>query len=216
MTTLERDLEPLPWTAAPERPVFVAHDGRRARRLRLVATVVAVLALLWLAALGAGMLGFGSLPGIATPLTPFSHKKSDSKPVDRGLAPAVHGEYDAFTRAPVVAERDEPARAQETVLVPALVRAHKTSTPRASRRRTVTKPSPPPAAQPAQPAAARHGWARHGRLAPRGQARRTQPQPPPPAPRGQATAPGQAKKAVTPAPPPPLPENGHGGGSKKP
>jgi hypothetical protein len=47
--------------------------------------------------------------------------------------------------------------------------------------------------------------------------RRTEPLPP--APPGQATAPGQARKALTPPPPPPPPPpqgNGNGGGSKNP
>jgi hypothetical protein len=49
-------------TTPADHPVFVAHDGRRARRLRHAAVVVGVLAALWIVGLGVGMLGFGSLP----------------------------------------------------------------------------------------------------------------------------------------------------------
>src|SRR3954453_1112835 len=45
-----------------EQPVFAATDGRRARRLRIVALVAAALVALWLIALVAGTLGFGRLP----------------------------------------------------------------------------------------------------------------------------------------------------------
>jgi hypothetical protein len=56
--------------ALPERPrlpVFVSADGRRDRALRLVVRVVAGLTALWLAALVAGAIGLGRLPGLPLP-----------------------------------------------------------------------------------------------------------------------------------------------------
>jgi hypothetical protein len=47
-----------------ERAVFASPDGRRGRRLRRAGRVVAALIVLWLAALLAGALGFGRLPGV--------------------------------------------------------------------------------------------------------------------------------------------------------
>jgi hypothetical protein len=47
-----------------ERAVFASPDGRRGRRLRLAGRVVAALIVVWLAALLAGALGFGRLPGV--------------------------------------------------------------------------------------------------------------------------------------------------------
>src|SRR5437870_11530894 len=48
-----------------EDAVFLARDGRRARRLKRAAIVTALLAVLWCVGLGVGRMGFGSLPGIA-------------------------------------------------------------------------------------------------------------------------------------------------------
>ncbi len=48
-----------------DEAIFVAGDGRRARRLGRAALVASVLAGLWIVGLGIGMLGFGSLPGIS-------------------------------------------------------------------------------------------------------------------------------------------------------
>lgn len=61
---------------ADERPVFAAADGRRARRLRVAALLAAALVGLWVAALAAGMLGFGRLPGVPdlTSRPPDAHR----------------------------------------------------------------------------------------------------------------------------------------------
>jgi hypothetical protein len=48
-------------------PVFVSADGRRDRALRLVVRVLAGLTALWLAALVAGAIGLGRLPGLPLP-----------------------------------------------------------------------------------------------------------------------------------------------------
>src|SRR5262245_22785699 len=58
-------LETKPRTKTPtDQPVFVAGDGRRARRLRNVAIVAGLFAVLWVVGLAVGLVGFGSLPGV--------------------------------------------------------------------------------------------------------------------------------------------------------
>jgi hypothetical protein len=47
-----------------ERPVFVADDGRRARRLALGARAAAALVAIWAVALVAGGVGFARLPAL--------------------------------------------------------------------------------------------------------------------------------------------------------
>jgi hypothetical protein len=212
MATIEREHEQ---RIRYELPVFVANDGRRARRLRLVAAGIGVLALLWLVALAAGMLGFGRLPGISTPVGRLGgpdkaqSQRSESKtetPVRSSQRPAEL--IVASERNGRATPSTQPDRARPTV--------------RGTTAKPVARRAPPPAAaQPVQPQPAQpppqQGWARHGRPVPPGYTRRTQPEPAPPPP-GQASAPGQTKKALQPPPlpPPPPPPPGNGGGSKKP
>lgn len=213
MATIEREheLEQI----RHELPVFVASDGRRARRLRLVASAIAVLALLWLAALAAGMLGFGKLPGLSTPLGRIGGQ--DKAQSDRSESKARASVRSEQRQADLIAaaERRRTSASQQSAGGQAAVKRAQ-ATPAAPRPRTphargTVKPVQP---QPAPPPPPQQGWARHGRPAPPGYTRRTvQPQPAPPPP-GQASAPGQAKKAVTPPPPPPPPPPGNGGGSK--
>ena len=47
-----------------ERPVFVADDGRRARRLAVAARAAAALVAIWACALAAGGVGFARLPAL--------------------------------------------------------------------------------------------------------------------------------------------------------
>ena len=47
-----------------EHPVFVANDGRRARRLALGARAAAALVAIWAPALAAGGVGFARLPAL--------------------------------------------------------------------------------------------------------------------------------------------------------
>jgi hypothetical protein len=54
---------------AVERPVFVADDGRRARRLALGARAVAALVAIWALALAAGGVGFARLPALHPSVT---------------------------------------------------------------------------------------------------------------------------------------------------
>lgn len=216
MATIEREHD-LHERALHERPVFVAADGRRARRLRIAAGVVAVLALLWLVALAAGTFGFGRLPGIATPLARIGG--GDPKPERSNPAKSIPTPSEERTAAVVV---DSEQKATRTI---ASARGSASaSTARAGARARAARRGaarPPAAVQPAQPPAQpvapppQQGWSRHGRPAPPGYTRRTQQQPAPPP--GQAQAPGQAKKALVPPPPPPPPPpgNGNGGGPKK-
>ena len=60
MTAIERE----PPLEHEGRPVFAAADGRRERVLKRFGQVAAVLVALWLAALLAGAIGFGRLPGV--------------------------------------------------------------------------------------------------------------------------------------------------------
>jgi hypothetical protein len=211
MPTIEREQKQV--RIQHERPVFVASDGRRARRLRLVASAIAVLALLWLAALAVGMVGFGRLPSISTPLGRIGGP--DKAQGDRSESKTQTPMWLEQRSTKLISDsgRGASAARQAGRGSTATTAGHTTARPAARGRRT---PVPPVAAQPVQPAVPplQQGWARHGRAAPPGYTRRTQPQPAPPPPPGQASAPGQVKKALLPPPPPPPP--GNGGGSKKP
>jgi hypothetical protein len=69
-------------------PVFASSDGRRERLLRAVARLLAGLALLWLAALLAGALGLGRLPGVPLPMPGGGSALGEGAPVG---APAAGG-----------------------------------------------------------------------------------------------------------------------------
>jgi hypothetical protein len=213
MATIEREHEQE--RIQHELPVFVASDGRRARRLRLAASAIAVLALLWLAALAVGMLGFGRLPGLATPLGRIGGADKAQSERSESRSPTSARSEPRSADLIVAPERSgRPSASQRSARGRAAV---KRANANAAARRPRTTP-PAPGVQPVQPQPAppppQQGWARHGRPAPPGYTRRTQPQPAPP-PTGQASAPGQAKKAVTATPPAPPPPPGNGGGSKK-
>lgn len=214
MTTLETKFEPA--TAPPDEAVFVARDGRRARRLRNAATVLGVLAILWIVGLGVGMLGFGSLPGVAL----VKGARADS----RTPAPAPSVTASVATARSLAAEAKALRRISARI-----ASAHGSATAIARRAAPVSKAShrpvvtPPAAATqtPLNPALRTRGWARKGYQAPRGLLRKAAPPPPPATSRGRqvgrtklqteptpAVPPGQAKKAVEPPPPPPPPKKG--------
>jgi hypothetical protein len=199
---------------APERAIFVAADGRRARRLRRAAFAAAFLACLWVVGLGVGMLGFGSLPGV-------SLVKQQVDEIAGGSADAPRAERNdtrRTVRRSSLLESRVVANARQTSAVQS--RARGRSRPTASRPVSrppagQVTPPPPVAQQPVNPAQRTRGWARDGQTAPPGQARKTTP-PPPPGTRGRGHAqtppttpppvpPGQAKKALPPPPPPPPP-----------
>jgi hypothetical protein len=214
MTTLETKFEPA--TAQADEAVFVAHDGRRARRLRNAAIAVGVLAILWVIGLGVGMLGFGNLPGVAL----VKGARADSKTP----APTPSLSAKAATARSLAAEAKAVRRISARIASAhgARTATHRRAAPvsKASHRPVVT---PPAAATqtPINPATRTRGWARKGYQAPRGQLRKAAPPPPPATSRGRQVGrtklqpaptpvvpPGQAKKAVEPPPPPPPPKKG--------
>jgi hypothetical protein len=210
MTTLETKVE----QSTPDNAVFVARDGRRARRLRNAAIAVGVLAILWFVGLGVGMIGFGSLPGV--PLVKGAEHHSAP------LQSAVPGAGRHASR--VLAADIEVVRQQVHKTTTAHRAAVTVAKQRAVVRRAVARApavTPPPAAaqSPVNPAARTRGWSRKGYSAPRGQLRKVVPPPPPATSRGRrvgrqkplttpppAVPPGQVKKAAQPPPPPPPPK----------
>jgi hypothetical protein len=212
MTTLETKFESA--TAHADEAVFVALDGRRARRLRNAAIVVGVLAILWIVGLGVGMLGFGSLPGVAL----VKGARADSRPP----APTPSLTAKAATARSLAAEakavRLISARIASAQRAATATTRRSAPVSKASRRPVATPPAAATQA-PVNPALRTRGWARKGYQAPRGQLRKAAPPPPPATSRGRqvgrtklqpaptpAVPPGQAKKAVEPPPPPPPPK----------
>jgi len=189
---------------ARERPVFVTQDDRRARWLRRVAVAATALACAWLVALGVGVLGLGSLPGLSLV------KGETARQAHRPSA------VEHARRAPAVAPgsvASDARRAATTTRTSAVAASAQAQSARSARRaRAAARPAAPPAApppaaqtpvsrvQPVNPAQRQRGWARSGQTAPRGQLRKTQPPPPPP-----ATARGRRVGQATPAAPAPLP-----------
>lgn len=201
----------------PERAVFVASDGRRARLVRRAAFVTAFIAGLWLLSLGVGMLGFGSLPGVSAVKEQFDKvaggpdapraepSKRISTPTSR-VSAQVEGRR-VVTPTPTTRSVRSPRRAK---VRPVASRP----TPRPVQ---ATTPQPVAAQTPVNPAARQRGWARDGSTAPPGQTRQAVP-PPPPGTRGERRGqdptapppvpPGQVKKAQEPPPPPTPPKKG--------
>ena len=208
MAVIERERVP----TKPERAVFVASDGRRARRLRRAGIALAFVACLWVVGLGVGMLGFDSLPGVSVVKEQIGgivgvSDSSGSKPtqhVPRSEQKSVPDE----SRRVVAPSADRAVRPQPQTRAGARPVA---SRPVARPPVRVT-PAPPTAQAPVNPATRQRGWSRRGSTAPPGKVRQTVP-PPPPGTRGQRrgqdpTAPppvprGQEKKALEPPPPPP-------------
>jgi hypothetical protein len=199
-------------TLRADGAVFVARDGRRARRLRNAAIVVGVLAILWVVGLTVGMLGFGSLPGVALVKGVASH----ARPADASAQPAAEREVSRLLAADDTAARHQ-ARTSTNRRTASVGVRHPSSTRKRSRRPAAI----PPAANaqvPVNPSQRTRGWSRRGYSAPRGQARKAAPPPPPATSRGRRVgrqkplpappppgSPGQAKKAAQPPPPPPPP-----------
>ncbi len=213
MTTIEHTPERV--QPDPERPVFLAENGRRARILGIAAKIAFAITVLWLAALAAGMLGFGHLPGTSIE-EPFNRLISRGGDATKNQTPAT----DSGSVTP--AARERAARAQAIVVAKrnAVARA---ATARARAAQGVgpapALPAQPPAGQAAVAQQPRQqGWTRQGYVAPPGQVRKAEPPAPAPTPPGNAL--GRVKKTtpVTPPPPPPPPPgngNGNGGGKLK-
>lgn len=198
----------------PERAVFVASDGRRARLVRRAAFVTAFIAGLWLIGLGVGMLGFGSLPGVSAVKEQFdkvagSPDASPAEPSNRVSTPTSRVSAPVEARRVVIPTKTRSVRSPQRAKVrPVASRG----TPRPTPRPVQATTPPPVAAQtPVNPAARQRGWARDGSTAPPGQTRQAVP-PPPPGTRGERRGqdptapppvpPGQVKKAQEPPPPP--------------
>jgi hypothetical protein len=193
-----------------ERPVFLAENGRRARILGIAAKIAVLVTVLWLAALAAGMLGFGHLPGTSIE-QPFNRLISGGEDASKNQAPST----DSASAATTASARERAVRAQ------AIVARHSTPVRRPRSRR----PAPAQPTQPAQPAPGQaavsqqprqQGWTRRGYVTPPGQVRKAQPPAPVPTQPGKAL--GRVKKTTPitpPPPPPPPPGNGNGNGSPK-
>jgi hypothetical protein len=194
-------------TTQPERAIFVASDGRRARLLRRAALAAALLACLWVVGLGVGMLGFGSLPGVSVVKEQIEGiagtDSSHSRPVEQGSV--VRKSTPDKSRRVTATPPSRAVRARAEVRV-------RPVTSRPSPRPVQAAPVPPAPQTPVNPATRTRGWARSGATAPPGQTRKAVP-PPPPGTRGQGRGqdptapppvpPGQEKKAQLPPPPPP-------------
>jgi hypothetical protein len=212
MTPLETRIDQP--TGHVDEAVFVARDGRRARRLRNAAIGAGVLAILWIVGLAVGMLGFGSLPGVAL----VKGARADA----RTPAPTPSLTAKAATARSLAAEAKAVRRISARI-----ASAYGAGTATARRAAPVSKAShrpvvtPPAAATltPVNPALRTRGWTRKGYQAPRGQLRKAAPPPPPATSRGRqvgrtklqpaptpAVPRGQAKKVVEPPPPPPPPK----------
>ena len=215
MAVIERERVP----TRSERAVFVASDGRRARRLRRAGFAVALVACLWVVGLGVGMLGSGHLPGVSLvkdqidAIVPTASHASNAEP-------AVQDSPSKRVAAPDESRRIAATSASREVTSQTRARtrpvASRPAARPASRPPARVTPVPPPAAQaPVNPAARERGWARRGSTAPPGKVRQTV-TPPPPSTRGQRRGqdptapppvpPGQDKKAQTLPPPPPPPK----------
>jgi hypothetical protein len=204
-------------TTSADHPVFVAGDGRRARRLRHAAVVVGVLAALWIVGLGVGTLGFGSLPGVAL----VKGAREDSRPAPAPAAPAPAA-GDRAGRSLLSADVSSVRRdTAQRAAADARRSANGSSTRHSARATRRAAHAPATAPTPVNPAQRTRGWARKGYAAPRGQLRKAAPSPPRATSRGRrvgqttttpatppAVPPGQARKALDPPPPPPPPKKG--------
>ena len=194
-----------------EEAIFVAGDGRRARRLGRAAALTAFLALLWVVGLGIGMMGFGHLSGL-----PFVKGSRAESPVAPGANVPAAAARNAARALSAVSSAGAAVRASRAAQATPTAK-RRTATKRAAAARARKAAAAPRAA--VNPAQRTRGWARKGNTAPPGQARRAVRQPPAPPATSQgrrvgqtgttpkpAVPPGQARKALDPPPPPPPPK----------
>jgi hypothetical protein len=195
-------------TTAAERPVFVATDDRRARRLRYLAAFAVALAGAWVVALVIGMLGIGRMPGLSLPVVAHG---ADKAPAVAAREPAVApASVAAVTRSAAVMETRSaaPRSASPSHGAAAPKRAKKASTAKAKAKATAPAATAPAATAPAAPTTPRQGWARRGLTTPPGRTRQAEPRtkttPSSEHPRQQAatdTTTAPATPAATPVPP---------------
>src|SRR5919197_3459244 len=162
MATLEHDALRGERARPHERHVFVSHDGRRQRVLRVAGIVAGALALAWLAALALALVGDSSLPVLPAPATMRDAQERAAS------APPRHSHA---TRQAVSTPRplqQGPAKVHPASAVPVPASAARTA---ASAPPTPTAPVTP--AAPAQtPVTPQRGWVRSGWTAPPGQVKR--------------------------------------------
>ena len=195
MAVVERERAP----TRSERAIFVAADGRRARRLRRAGFALAFVACLWVVGLGVGMLGFGSLPGVSVVKkqiggiagAPDSSRSERTKPVSPPERKSIP-EENRLVVTPSANREDRPQRQPRAGTRP--VASKPASRPPV---RVTPAPAPPAAQAPVNPATRQRGWSRRGNTAPPGKVRQTVP-PPPPGTRGQ-------RRGQDPTAPPPVP-----------
>jgi hypothetical protein len=170
-------------TTPTDRPVFVAADGRRARRLRYATVLAVVVAFAWVTALAIGMLGFDRLPSVSLPLVA---RGADGTPTQRAepadVSPTALSRAESIARARAALRQAGAAPTRSSNVVQrtrAGTAATDATAGRKASPRRATQPSGP-ALQPIVPAAPattpRQGWTRRGATAPPGQARRTAPE----------------------------------------
>jgi len=212
VTTLETTLDKPTLRMHPhDEAIFVAGDGRRARRLRRAALAASVLAGLWVVGLGIGMLGFGSLPGVSLPQG--SRAEPPAAPLAGASFAAARETARALRAVQTAAAALEVSRTSNGQAADNRARKGVAGKEKISRR-AATQLAPPQPVAAVNPAQRTRGWARRDYEAPPGQIRKAAATPPPPPSHGRrvgqtppaappAAPPGQVRKAPDPPPPPP-------------
>jgi hypothetical protein len=197
-----------------ERAVFVAEDGRRARRLRYVAAAGVLLSCVWLIALGIGMLGLGSLPGVSLSI-PGVRAESGQKERSADIVGSLSESNRGVAAVPVAEPARVGPRESRSASLGAAARPHRPAAPAVSRPSSENQAKPgdqigPQEPVPAQPAPtpANRGWTQRGWTTPPGQSRQS-PRSSPKAPTEPTRRRGEPKATAPTAPiapaPPPLP-----------
>src|SRR5262245_6953712 len=122
----------------PERPVFVTHDDRRARWLRRAAVAVTVLACAWLVALGLGVLGLGSLPGLS-----LVKAETARQPRQSNERSTLHARGAPVVTSRAAAEARRPASTAQTRIAAAVAPTQRARTSHPAR--PAARPAPQPA-----------------------------------------------------------------------
>jgi len=133
-----------------DEAIFVAGDGRRARRLGRAALVASVLAGLWIVGLGIGMLGFGSLPGVS--LVKGSRAESPVAPVGRAPAAAARETARALLSVKAAAAAIEVSRASNRQAAAKAGTRKNAAARKTISRGAATQPAPTPPAAAVNPA----------------------------------------------------------------
>jgi hypothetical protein len=179
-----------------DEAIFVAGDSRRARRLGRAVALTSFLAVLWVVGLGIGMVGFDSLPGV--PFVKGSHARSPVAPVAE--VPAAARDTARALLAAKSADAAVSGPQAASVAAQRAAAARRRAARKVARAAAATRVVAPPAAA-VNPAQRERGWSRKGNATPPGQVRRAQPPPAPPA-TSQGRRVGQATTPPAPLVPP--------------